>query len=41
MLAEGREIFRYGSFGSEDFWGESSSCTKPFSVRSRAASVQD
>jgi hypothetical protein len=39
MLEDGRKIFRYDTFGSEEFWGASCGCTKRSSARNSAMSV--
>ncbi|MEZ5592015.1 MAG: hypothetical protein R3F53_15385 [Gammaproteobacteria bacterium] len=33
LLQEGRETFRFETFGSDTFWGDQLACTKPLPVR--------
>ena len=40
MLEEGRRIFRFDTFGSEDFWGGKLRLHRPSLVRNWAASGQ-
>jgi hypothetical protein len=39
-LAEGRQIFRFDTFGDEDFWGDTISCIGPFKASASAESVR-
>jgi len=36
LIAEGKQIFRFDTFGDEDFWADNSGCTRRSKANSSA-----